>query len=109
MKVQRYRLATRLLAIGVVLSWLGGAPMLARQARDPGGGRSLVHVAEVDALIQPVSAGFIKQVLDNADAAGADLVVLGACGHLSTMARPEAVTAALRGVAGRVRCPPAIK
>ena len=76
MKVQRYRLATRLLAIGVVLSWLGGAPLPARQARDPGGGRSLVHVAEVDALIQPVSAGFIKQVLDNADAAGADLVVL---------------------------------
>lgn len=27
---------------------------------------------------------------------GADLVVLGACGHLSTMERPDAVTAALR-------------
>ncbi len=76
MKVQRYRLPIRLLAIGVVLSWLGGAPLPARQARDAGGGRPLVHVAVVDALIQPVSAGFIEQVLDNADAAGADLVVL---------------------------------
>ena len=28
---------------------------------------------------------------------GADLIVLGACGHLSTMERPEAVTGALRG------------
>ena len=39
-----------------------------------GGVRPLVHVAEVDALIQPVSAEFIAQVLDNA--AAADLVVL---------------------------------
>ncbi len=76
MKVQRYRGATRLLAIGVVLAWLGGAPVPARQARDADGGRPLVHVAEVDALIQPVSAAFIAQVLDAADAAGADLVVL---------------------------------
>ena len=76
MTPQRYRLATRLLATGVVLSWLGGAPLPARQERDAGGGRPLVHVAEVDALIQPASAEFIAQVLDNADDAGADLVVL---------------------------------
>lgn len=30
---------------------------------------------------------------------GADLVVLGKCGHLSPMERPEAVTSTLRGVA----------
>ena len=74
MQLQRYRLAIRVLAVGVVLSWLGGAPLPARQARDAGGVRPLVHVAEVDALIQPVSAEFIAQVLDNA--AAADLVVL---------------------------------
>ena len=76
MTVQRYRLVTRLLATGVALWWLGGASVPARQDFDPGDGRPLVHVAEVDALITPVSAGFIAQVLDDADAAGADLVVL---------------------------------
>ena len=79
MKAQRYRLAARLLATGTLLSWLGGAGLPARQvrdARDAGGGQPVVHVAEVDALIQPVSAEFIAQVLDDADESGADLVVL---------------------------------
>ena len=76
MTAQRYRLAIRLLATGVVVSWLGSAPAPARQSQGASGGRPLVHVAEVDALIQPVSAEFISQVLDNADVAGADLVVL---------------------------------
>ena len=79
MKAQRCRLAARLLTIGVLLSWLGGAQVPARQipiARDAGGERPLVYVAEVDALITPVSAEFIAQVLDNAAAAGATLVVL---------------------------------
>ena len=61
---------------GMVLSWMGGASVPARQDLDSGDERPLVHVAEVDALIQPASADFIAQVLDNADAAGADLVVL---------------------------------
>ena len=76
MTTQRSRLAIRLLAIGVVLSWLGGTPVPARQGGDASGERPLVHVAEVDALIQPVSAEFIGQVLADADAGGADLVVL---------------------------------
>ena len=76
MTVQRYRLAIRLLATGMVLSWLGDASVPARQDLDRGDGRPLVHVAEVDALITPVSAEFIAQVLDDAAAAGADLVVL---------------------------------
>ena len=76
MITQRYRLATRLIATGVVLLWLGGASLPAGQDRVLGGGLPLVYVAEVDALVTPVSAGFIAQVLDTADAAGADLVVL---------------------------------
>ena len=76
MTAQRHRLGIRLLATGVVLSWLGGASLPARQDRDAGGGRPLVHVAEVDALIQPASAEFITQVLDDANDAGVDLVVL---------------------------------
>ena len=76
MTVQRYRLAIRLLATGMVLSWLGDASVPARQGLDRGDGRPLVHVAEVDALITPVSAEFIAQVLDDAAAAGADLEVL---------------------------------
>ena len=76
MTVQRYRLAIRLLATGMVLSWLGDASVPARQGLARGDGRPLVHVAGVDALITPVSAEFIAQVLDDAAAAGADLVVL---------------------------------
>jgi membrane-bound serine protease (ClpP class) len=74
MTAARSRLAIRLIAIGVVLSWLGG-PLPAVQ-RDADGGRPLVLVAEVDALIHPASAEFIIQTLDQADEAGADLVVL---------------------------------
>ena len=76
MMTQRYRLAFRLFVTGVVLLWLGDASLPARQDRAAGGERPLVYVAEVEALIQPVSAGFIAQVIDNADDAGADLVVL---------------------------------
>jgi membrane-bound serine protease (ClpP class) len=79
MKAQRYRLAARLLAVGAMLGWLSGVGVPALQVRDTsdaGGRRPLVHVAEVDALITPVSAEYIAQVLDNADDAGADVVVL---------------------------------
>ena len=38
-------------------------------------GRPRVHVAEVDALIHPVSAEFISRTIARADGAGADLVV----------------------------------
>ena len=38
-------------------------------------GRPLIYVAEVEALIHPVSAEFIGQTIDRADADGAELVV----------------------------------
>lgn len=38
--------------------------------------RALVYAADVDALIHPVSAEFIAQTIEKADADGADLVVL---------------------------------
>ncbi len=72
---QRSRVARRLIAAGMVLSWLGG-PVPMAQRSDAVDRRPLVHVAEVDALIQPASAEFITQTLDAADAAGADVVVL---------------------------------
>ena len=61
MITQRYRLATRLLATGVALLWLGGASLPAGQDRVLGGGLPLVYVAEVDALVTPVSAGFMRR------------------------------------------------
>lgn len=74
MKARRSRLAMRLIASGMVLSWLPG-PAPSGQAPVVGD-RPLVHVAVVDALIHPASAEFITQTLEAADAADADLVVL---------------------------------
>ena len=45
-------------------------------AQEAPGGRPIVYVTEVEALIHPVSAEYIGQTLDEADRAGADLVVL---------------------------------
>ena len=64
------------LAIGwptVILSTLFAAEF--QQVSAPTG-RPLVYAAEVEALIHPVSAEFIGQTIDTADAADADLVVL---------------------------------
>ncbi len=92
----RFRLPVRLIAIGAILAAVEGPVPAgqgdgrpeppAAQAGEPaeppegrgdeGGGTPLVHVAEVDALIHPASAEFIVQTLDDADAAGADAVVL---------------------------------
>ena len=74
MRPQRPGRASRLIATGVVLSWLGG-PVPAQRG-DAAEGRPLVYVAEVEALIQPASAEFIEHTLDDAGAAGADVVVL---------------------------------
>ena len=92
----RFRLPIRLIAIGAILAAIDG-PVPAGQPGDgleaPAGGAAgrletpdggagdrpgtpVVHVAEVDALIHPASAEFIVQTLDDADAAGADVVVL---------------------------------
>ena len=64
------------LAVGLVVTaaarWGLDRPLTAGQLAD----RPSVYVAEVDALIQPASAEFIKQTLNRADAADAALVVL---------------------------------
>lgn len=74
MTAPRFRVATRLIATGVVLWWLGGSGPAGQDGAQ--GNRPVVHVAEIDALIHPASAEFITQTLDAADAARADLVVL---------------------------------
>ncbi len=74
--------ARRRVGFGVAVGWLA-LPLLAsalvgtRQV-DPGasGPRPLVYAAEVEALIHPISAEYIVQILDRADADDADLVVL---------------------------------
>ena len=45
-------------------------------AQQESDGRPIVYATEVEALIHPVSAEYIGQTLDEADRAGADLVVL---------------------------------
>ena len=45
-------------------------------AQEDPSGRRVVYTTEVEALIHPVSAEYIGQTLDEADRAGADLVVL---------------------------------
>ncbi len=52
------------------------AQVAARQADRSTAPRSLVYVAEVEALIHPVSAEFIAQTIERADADDAELVVL---------------------------------
>ena len=74
MRTQRTRLASCLILVGLLLGCLPAVRLAGQE-----GGRAerpLVHVAEVDALIQPASAEYIAQTLDAADAAGAELVIL---------------------------------
>ena len=74
--------ARRRVGFSVAVGWLA-LPLLAsalvgtRQV-DPGasGPRPLVYAADVEALIHPISAEYIVQILDRADADDADLVVL---------------------------------
>ena len=58
--------------IGLVVSVAGGD---AWQESVPPGDTPIVYVAEVDAIIHPVSAEFMTQAMDRADAAGAELMV----------------------------------
>ena len=72
---RRIRLATVWLAVaaaGPLLTVAG--PLLAGAAQ--GAGRPVVVVAEIDALIHPVSAEFIAQTISRADDEDAELVVL---------------------------------
>ena len=68
------------LRLGLVLGWpavllVTSFAVAWQEGAAPTGG-ALVYVAEVEALIHPVSAEFIGQTIDAADAAHADLVVL---------------------------------
>ena len=75
MKVRSPRLQVGLIAAGLAASWLGGR--LPAQEADPRSSPApVVYAAEVDALIHPVSAAYIVQTIDRADAEDAALVVL---------------------------------
>lgn len=69
-----------LVVVGALLAGAGGGPPVGlAQGAGPAGGSSnhpLVIVAEVDAIIQPVSAEYIVQTIDRADARDAALVVI---------------------------------
>ena len=74
MSLHGLRLASSVVSIGVsILSF--GVSLFGGQANESPR-RPRVYVAEVDALIQPVSAEFVAQTLDMADAAEAELAVL---------------------------------
>ena len=66
-------------ALGCVVAPLLSGLVSARQDENPRSGRRsapLVYVAEVDALIHPVTAQFVAQTIERADADDASLVVL---------------------------------
>ena len=68
---KRSRAVAKLAITGVALTWTVGLWSVGQSSS-----RAPVFVAEVDALIQPASAEYIKQTLNRADAAGAAAVVL---------------------------------
>ena len=75
MNVRFPRLQVSLVAAGLVASWLGGR-LPAQEAALRPAAAPVVYAAEVDALVHPVSAAYIVQTIDRADAEGAALVVL---------------------------------
>ncbi len=75
MKVRSPRLHVGLVAAGLAASWLGGR-LPAQEAAPRLATAPVVYAAEVDALIHPVSAEYIVQTIDRADAEDAALVVL---------------------------------
>ena len=75
MKVRSPRLQVSLVAAGLAASWLGGR-LPAQEAAPRPAAAPVVYAAEVDALIHPVSAAYIVQTIDRADAENAALVVL---------------------------------
>ena len=74
MSVRPPRLQVGLVAAGLAASWLGGRTP-AQEAAPGSTAAPVVYAAEVDALIHPVSAEYIVQTIDRADAEGAALVV----------------------------------
>ena len=75
MNVRSPRLQVSLVAAGLAVSWLGGR-LPAQEAAPRPAAAPVVYAAEVDALIHPVSAAYIVQTIDRADAEDAALVVL---------------------------------
>ena len=75
MNARSPRLQVSLVAAGLAVSWLGGRLPVQEAAPRPAAA-PVVYAAEVDALIHPVSAAYIVQTIDRADAEGAALVVL---------------------------------
>ena len=75
MNVRFPRLQVSLVTAGLVASWLGGR-LPAQEAALRPAAAPVVYAAEVDALVHPVSAAYIVQTIDRADAEGAALVVL---------------------------------
>ena len=75
MNVRFPRLQISLVAAGLAASWLGGR-LPAQEGAPRPAAAPVVYAAEVDALIHPVSAAYIVQMIDRADAEGAALVVL---------------------------------
>ncbi len=75
MKLRPLRLQVSLVAAGLAASWLGGR-LPAQEAAPRPAAAPVVYAAEVDALIHPVSAAYIVQTIDRADAEDAALVVL---------------------------------
>ena len=75
MNVRSPRLQVSLVAAGLAASWLGGR-LPAQEAAPRPAAAPVVYAAEVDALIHPVSAAYIVQTIDRADAEDAALVVL---------------------------------
>ena len=75
MKVRSPRLQVSLVAAGLAAFWLGGR-LPAQEAAPRLAAAPVVYAAEVDALIHPVSAAYIVQTIDRADAEDAALVVL---------------------------------
>ncbi len=73
------RLQVSSLGITLVLSLVGASflcTFVAIAQDDPKrSGRVIVYVADVEALIHPISAEFISQTIERADAGGAELVV----------------------------------
>ena len=75
MNVRSPRLQVSLVAAGLAVSWLGGR-LPAQEGAPRPAAAPVVYAAEVDALIHPVSAAYIVQTIDRADAEDAALVVL---------------------------------
>ena len=95
MQVLRCRLAAGRLA-PMIVALSSAAVMLAQPAPVPSGAeRPLVLAAEVDAIIHPISAEYMMQAIDRADAADAELIVF-------TLRTPGGLVESTRSITSRM-------